>query len=59
MKAMTDLELPPCPVCKSPMMPALPVRGRPRRFQCVKCDEPDPLKSVTAERWLDGLRPPK
>ena len=57
---MTQTEIPTCPSCKAKMVFALPPGGSgPRRFQCLNCDVPDPLKSGTAGRWLEGLRPPE
>jgi hypothetical protein len=46
-----------CPDCGSPMPRS---RHLPSRFECTKCDRPDPLNCDWAKGWLQGeLRPPK
>jgi RNase P subunit RPR2 len=50
-----------CPHCGAFLIPGLPLGGKgQRRFQCLDCDRPDPLKTDKATGRLKGeLQPPK
>ena len=50
---------PTCPKCRKPMhFIALETGGR--KFQCVKCDDADPMRLSDIQAWIKGeLQPPK
>ena len=51
----------PCPVCGEAMKPVADTEepGERVRLGCDNCEDPDPLKSAIARRWVDGpLKPP-
>lgn len=50
-----------CPVCGKPTRPLPDRAGRDAGFEPhgARCENPDPLKSAIARRWIDGsLKPP-
>ena len=58
---MGQAKRPTCPDCGADMILALPVGGKgPRTFQCLDCDQPDPLTTERTIGWLKSeLQPPK
>ena len=58
---MGQAQRPICTECGEPLVLALPADGKGRRrFQCVDCDRPDPLKNDRVMGWLKSeLQPPK
>jgi hypothetical protein len=50
---------PTCPRCSKPMR-FLPVKTGGRKFRCMDCEVPDPLKLPELAKLLKGnLRPPE
>jgi hypothetical protein len=58
---MGQAKRPTCPHCGAFLILALPPGGKEQRtFQCLDCDDLDPLKTDQATGWLKGaLQPPK
>jgi hypothetical protein len=45
-----------CSKCGKPVKLMLPPGGKgPRTFQCIRCDRPDPIKSLEVEGLINGL----
>lgn len=48
-----------CPTCGKPVKLMLPPGGKgPRTYQCMDCDQPDPLTSAKVKRLLEAVKPP-
>jgi hypothetical protein len=48
---------PACAKCRKPMRWML-IKSGGRKFRCIDCDVPDPLKTLDVHALLDALKPP-
>jgi hypothetical protein len=49
-----------CPKCRKPLHFVIIVETGDRKFQCIQCDDADPLRMSDIQAWIKGeLQPPK